>query len=123
MTRALLALAWVSGVIAWAGAISIQMGVFIGAGIISAAATLAWGYRLHPEDPTRQDRSIMPYAYDNDTLRDLARDAARSDREERRDAQRHAPPDSGCYQHHWVNDHNGGGRCTQCGETVSAAEL
>ncbi|AEN79900.1 hypothetical protein SEA_PHRANN_47 [Mycobacterium phage Phrann] len=49
MTRALLVAAWVFGVIAWAAFVLLWRELFVVAGIASAAATLAWGFRQQPD--------------------------------------------------------------------------
>ncbi|AIT14554.1 hypothetical protein SEA_JAMIE19_44 [Mycobacterium phage Jamie19] len=52
MTRALLVAAWVFGGIAWAAFVLLCRELFVVAGICSAAATLAWGFRCQtdPDD-------------------------------------------------------------------------
>ncbi|AXQ51409.1 hypothetical protein SEA_AGGIE_44 [Mycobacterium phage Aggie] len=49
MTRALLVAAWVFGVIAWVAFVLLWRELFVVAGIASAAATLAWGFRQQPD--------------------------------------------------------------------------
>lgn len=44
------------------------------------------------------------------------------EREEARDARRHAPPTS-CYRHDYRPDGRGGGVCWDCGDTITAGEL
>jgi hypothetical protein len=50
VTRALWFAAWVFGALAYVG-LAVWMPLFVTAAILSAAAVLAWGFRVHP-DPT-----------------------------------------------------------------------
>jgi hypothetical protein len=49
MTRALWLAAWVFGVAGWVGLVTFWMPLFVIAAILSAAAVLAWGFRVHPD--------------------------------------------------------------------------
>ncbi|QFG11112.1 hypothetical protein PBI_QUEENHAZEL_41 [Mycobacterium phage QueenHazel] len=49
MTRALWFAAWMFAVIAWAAFVLLERDVFVVAGILCAAAFLAWGFRAYPD--------------------------------------------------------------------------
>lgn len=52
MTRGLWCAAWIFSVVAWAGLLAGWRDVLVACALVSAAAWLAWGYRLHPDpDP------------------------------------------------------------------------
>lgn len=63
----------------------------------------------------------MSYEWDNGESNPIHE----AEREESRDARRHAEMTgvASCYRHHFVSDGRGGGVCRDCGDTISAGEL